>query len=411
MKEIQSIKIETSSEYRITENIFLFYLFIAFIGGLILNLMPCVFPVLSIKLMSVLENKNYSTRISFINTSMGIISSFLLLSVIFFILQQYNFAISWGMQFQQPYFLLVITFILMIFMLSMFDKFEFKTPKFLLSKFFYNSNSNRFFKDYFNGFFATLLATPCSAPFVGTAITAAFTQTPLMMFSIFFFMGVGMSIPYLIIAMFPNLVTILPKSGKWMIYLKYFLGLLLLLTILWISNINLNYFNYYFFIFLFLIFILLLYLINIKFNSFITSVSLLIILLVFSNFKFFHQNLTDTIDKNWINFIEVDIDHLVSENNIIFIDITADWCATCQFNKVNVLNNKSVTDLFIKNNIMLIRADWTKPNKQINDFLNKYNKFGIPFNAFFSKDYPSGLILSELLSEKEVLDVLNLIVK
>ena len=216
-----------------------------------------------------------------------------------------------------------------------------------------------------------------------------------------------MSIPYLIIATFRNLVTILPKSGKWMIYLKYFLGLLLLLTILWISNINLNYFNYYFFIFFFLIFLLLLCLININFNNFITSVSLLIILLVFSNFKFFHQNLTDTIDKNWINFIEVDIDHLVSENNIIFIDITADWCATCQFNKVNVLNNKSVTDLFIKNNIMLIRADWTKPNKQINDFLNKYNKFGIPFNAFFSKEYPQGIILSELLSEKHIFEAIK----
>ena len=94
-------------------------------------------------------------------------------------------------------------------------------------------------------------------------------------------------------------------------------------------------------------------------------------------------------------------------NQIVFIDVTADWCATCQFNKLNVLENKKIKSLFKDKNIKLIRADWTKPDKNIDEFLKKYNKFGIPFNAFFSNKYSNGLILPEILNEKNIINILN----
>tara|TARA_A100001037_G_C14799713_1_gene478347 strand:- start:87 stop:509 length:423 start_codon:yes stop_codon:yes gene_type:complete len=134
------------------------------------------------------------------------------------------------------------------------------------------------------------------------------------------------------------------------------------------------------------------------------------ILLIFFSlplFDIFQQQQDKQTDQNWLNFNFINIDELIIDNNIVFIDITADWCATCQYNKINVLNKKEVKDIFKKNNIILVRGDWTKPNEKINEFLNKYNRFGIPFNAFYSKKFNEGILLSELLSEKEILNNIN----
>ena len=124
-------------------------------------------------------------------------------------------------------------------------------------------------------------------------------------------------------------------------------------------------------------------------------------------FPIVSQNIKINQNSNWIDITEIDIDNLKKEKNIIFVDITADWCVTCQFNKINVINSQIVKDKFKKNNIVKIRGDWTKPNTEIADFLQQYKRFGIPFNIFFSKTFPEGVILSEILSEKEVLDTIE----
>ena len=220
-------------------------------------------------------------------------------------------------------------------------------------------------------------------------------------------MGVGMSIPYLVVALFPSLVSFLPKPGKWMQYLKYFLGILLLLTLIWIGNIILNHFNYYFIVASIILLILTIFFIIRYSQNFIIFVITLFIFLSLPLFNFFKQYQNEVIEEGWQDFFAVEIEEIISKNDLVFLDITADWCATCQFNKINVLNNKEVIKAFNKNNIIKVRADWTRPNKKIDIFLNKHNKFGIPFNAFFSKNYPRGIILSELLSEKRILEAIN----
>tara|TARA_B100002051_G_C16424832_1_gene481203 strand:+ start:252 stop:671 length:420 start_codon:yes stop_codon:yes gene_type:complete len=125
--------------------------------------------------------------------------------------------------------------------------------------------------------------------------------------------------------------------------------------------------------------------------------------------KTFEQNNISKNDKNWKNFLDINMSEMINNNQLIFLDITADWCATCQFNKLNVLESKKIKSIFKKNNILLVRADWTKPNKKIDNYLKKYNKFGIPFNAFFSLKYPNGIILSELLTEQEIMESIELI--
>ena len=386
---------------------FIYYILISLLAGLILNVMPCVFPVLSIKLMSVFSSNEHNARVSFVTTALGIISSFVLLGLIFLLLQYFKVSIAWGMQFQQPYFLIFISLIIFLFMMNMFGQFEITLPPQISNLSFFGTTNNKNTKDFFNGFFATLMATPCSAPFVGTAITAAFTQSYAIGISIFLFMGVGMSLPYLLIALFPKLINYLPKPGKWMIYIKYLLGLLLLATVLWLFNILLNFFNFFFIISLIIFFLLLSYRQKIPFQKNIISVIVLLVIFSSSSFSFFQQNRVFEIEKDWLNFYDITLDKLINENKIVFLDITADWCATCQFNKINVLNSETIISLFKENDVTLIRADWTKPNDKINLFLEKYDRFGIPFNAFFSNNFPEGLLLSELLSEKEMVNAIN----
>ena len=142
-------------------------------------------------------------------------------------------------------------------------------------------------------------------------------------------------------------------------------------------------------------------------QNFVIFFITLFIFLSLPLFSFFKEQNYKNVEKGWQDFFAIQIEDLISNNNIVFLDITADWCATCQFNKINVLNNKEVIKAFKKNKIIKVRADWTRPNKKIDIFLNKHNRFGIPFNAFFSKNYPHGIILSELLSEKKILDAIK----
>ena len=388
-------------------NTFFFYMLISLLAGLILNVMPCVFPILSIKLMSVFTVDQGTARVSFLTVALGIVSSFFLLGVCFLVLQYFNFSIAWGMQFQKPYFLIFITLIIFLFMMNMFGQFQINLPQNFSNIAFAGLGNKSFFKDFFNGFFATLMATPCSAPFVGTAITAAFTQNYITGMSIFLFMGIGMSSPYLLIALFPKLVNFLPKPGIWMIYVKYFLGLLLLATVVWLSNILLNFFNIYFLVIS--LFVLLVITYRRKFPLFKNTITIASIIFIFfsTSLQIFQQHSSSAEEKDWVSFFTVDIDQLVAQDKIIFLDITADWCATCQFNKINVLNSDNIIKQFKENNITLIRADWTKPNERVNLFLEKYDRFGIPFNAFFSKKFPDGILLSELLSEKEIVNAIN----
>jgi len=345
----------------------IYILIISLIGGLILNVMPCVLPVLSLKILSMLKNsnENNSVRNSFLLTSSGIISSFAILAIILIILKEIGLSVGWGIQFQQPIFLIFISIILFLFSLNMFGFYEFRIPAFINSKITKRINKESKYLDFFNGFFATLLATPCSAPFVGTAITVAFTQSAILMLSIFIFMGIGMASPYILISFFPQLINVLPKPGKWMIHIKYFLGLLLFGTFIWIIMILLNHFDFK------------------------------------ADFSIQDKN------NDWENISDVNIEKLVESGNNVFVDITADWCATCQFNKINVLNSKEIKNFFEENKVIKVRGDWTKSNKLIENFLISNNKYGIPFNIIYSPDHQDGIIFSEILNKKEILNSLK----
>ncbi len=404
----KSVEIENVDKNISTNTSLIYLLLISILGGFILNLMPCVFPVLSLKLLSVINTEDKKIKSSFFITVLGIISSFLILGAFFAILKQINISISWGMQFQEPYFLMFILIIISMFFLNTLGLFQINLPSYLFSSKILNSGNNFYTKNFFNGFFATLLATPCSAPYLGTAVTAAFTQSTTYLFLIFFFMGIGMSLPYLIIAFFPSLISFLPRSGKWMIYFKYFLSILLFITIVWLLSILNNYFNYFFIV----TFTVLLILISaiLKFRIYQTPliISLIIIFFLTPYLNSFQKiNEENYKSNNWLDFNSKSIPEIIANNEIVFLDITADWCITCKFNKINVLNSKIVSDFFDSQEVTLIKADWTQPNEKINKFLKKYNKFGIPFNAFYSSKFPEGIVMNEILTEKQIFETYN----
>ena len=383
-------------------------LLIAFVGGLILNAMPCVFPVLSIKIISMLKHIDTKTSIqkSFLITSLGIITSFIILAISFIVLRYFGVMIGWGMQFQQPIFLMIVLIILVFFIFNLFGFFELPIPSFINTSPALGLNSPNYMRDFFNGFFATIMATPCSAPFVGTAITAAFTQSFTIMFFIFLFMSLGMASPYLIISLFPNLLNFFPKPGKWMVYLRYLLGLMLIGTLIWIGNILLSHFNYYFIFSSICLLIITLLIINfIRIKKIILIISI-IIFFIFPNLIFFKSNYIQE-KSDWLIFNSVNIENLIDEGNIIFVDITADWCATCQYNKINVLNTKVIKEVFEQFKVIKIKGDWTKPNNKIQKFLEKNRKYGIPFNVIYDENNKDGIVLSELLSKSEIIKTLN----
>ena len=343
------------------------FLFIAFIGGVILNFMPCVFPVLSLKIYNVLSQQqqninNKSIKKNFFATILGIIFSFFVLSLITVFLKSVGHNLGWGFQFQSPFFLLFMILILIIFSLNLIDIFSIDIPLFFkkyLNKIIdLNKQNSEFYQNFFLGSFITILSTPCSAPFIGTALGFAFVSPNQIIFLIFFCIGLGLSSPYIILATRPQLLTFLPKPGAWMKKFKYFLSLLLILTAVWLFSVLL-----------------------VQVNA------------INNNSK----------NNDWIDFDTIKIEELINENNIVFLDITADWCLTCFYNKKTVLDRKKVKNIFKRYDVKKIRGDLTKPNKEINKYINSFGRFGIPFNVIYSSSVPQGVLLPEVLTVQNLL--------
>jgi len=352
----------------LNSNSLLFFLFIAFIGGVILNFMPCVFPVLSLKIYNVLSQQqkninNKTIKRNFLATILGIIFSFFILSLLIVLLNSLGHSFGWGFQFQSPFFLSFMILILIFFALNLADVFFIDIPtffkKFINRAINFNKKSSEFFQNFFLGSFITILSTPCSAPFIGTAIGFAFVSPYQIIFLIFFCISLGLSSPYIILATKPQILSFLPKPGLWMKKFKYFLSLLLILTAIWLFNV-------------------LLIQINVIANS--------------------------SRNNSWIDFDTIKIDKLVNENNIVFVDITANWCLTCFYNKKTVLDSKKVKNTFKKNDVKKVRGNLTKPNKEINEYINSFGRFGIPVNVIYSSSAPQGILLSEVLTVQNLLN-------
>lgn len=377
------------------------FLFLAFIGGIILNFMPCVFPVLSVKILSMIQLKQIEKvkikKLSFL-IILGIVFSFISLSIILIVLKSFGVFVGWGFQFQNLYFLIFLSSIILLFSLNLLGFFEIILPNSLLNYFGKFARTENYSGYFFSGMFATLMATPCSAPFLGTAIGFASLTSNVNILLIFFFISLGFSLPYFFLIIRPSILSLLPKPGKWMISFKYFLGFLLLLTFFWLLSVmKVNVFINLFLFASILFFSILLKKDDIKFP---VKTIFSIILCIFFLFIFFKkkENLV------WENFDENKIKTYKENNELIFLDFTADWCVTCKFNKFTTLDNQDTINYFIKNEVKLLRGDWTTKDEKILKFIKKYERFGVPVNIIYSRNMKNGLVLPEILSSSIVID-------
>lgn len=390
---------------------------LALIGGLILNLMPCVLPVLSIKLLSVVSHGGgdpKQVRLGFLATTAGIIVSFLALASLAVGVKAAGFAVGWGIQFQQPLFIIAIVVILTLFAANMWGLFEINLPGQVSDVAVRASGGTSLKGNFFQGAFATILATPCTAPFLGTSIGFALSRGAGEIYAVFFALGIGMAAPFILVALFPVLATKLPKPGPWMNWLKKFLSLALVATAVWLLSVmgfQVSA-NAAFVVGGLMAAIALLFALR-KYASpaMVRAVPAAIVIVIAGAFatpatlSALNLNGSDSpsaIASDWQPFDQAAIGPLVAAGNVVFVDVTAEWCITCQVNKKRVLQVGDVAEVLNNSKVITMRADWTKPNADIANYLASFNRFGIPFNVIYGPNSPSGVVLPELLSNSAV---------
>ena len=390
---------------------------LALIGGLILNLMPCVLPVLSIKLLSVVSHGGgdpKQVRLGFLATTAGIIVSFLALASLTVGVKAAGFAVGWGIQFQQPLFIIAIVVILTLFAANMWGLFEINLPGQVSDVAVKASGGTSLKGNFFQGAFATILATPCTAPFLGTSIGFALSRGAGEIYAVFAALGVGMAAPFILVALFPVLATKLPKPGPWMNWLKKFLALALVATAVWLLSVmgfQVSATAAFVVGGLMAVIAALFALRNYASPAMLRAVPAAIVIVIAGAFatpatlSALNLNGSDThsvVASDWQPFDQAAIGPLVAAGNVVFVDVTAEWCITCQVNKKRVLQVGDVAEVLNNSKVVTMRADWTIPNADIANYLASFNRFGIPFNVIYGPNSPSGVVLPELLSNSAV---------
>lgn len=389
---------------------------LAFLGGLILNVMPCVLPVLSLKLSATLNQygrHSLAVRGGFLAAAAGIMVFVWGLAFTLFVFKQLGFTVGWGIQFQNPVFLAFMALVLVVFAANFFGLFEIALPASLQTLLTNKGRGSGYSGDFLTGLFSAILATPCSAPFLGTAIAFALAGRGIDILIVFTGLGVGLAFPYFILAAVPGLVGMLPRPGGWMNVLKTVLGLLLVLTAIWILWILIGVAGSNAFL---AVITLLTFLIALSSSKRVANWgklaggSLLAGLVLLSPVVVSGGDKVETLGVpilGWSEFDRGEIARLVSKGKLVFVDVTADWCVTCKANKVLVLEREPVLSALSSPEIVTMQADWTRPSEEISRYLAGYGRFGIPFNAIYGPGAPRGMVMSELLTSDEILNGLK----
>lgn len=384
-----------------------FMLLLALLGGLILNAMPCVLPVLSLKVFGLVRSAGHGraevTR-GALATSAGILFSFLALALVAVVAHQAGAAVGWGVQFQHPGFVAFLAVVVVLFCLNLWGLFEIPLPQRLarLGGIGMSGGGPRegIAGHFFSGLFATLMATPCSAPFLGTAIGFALAQPAPVVFAIFAALGLGMALPYLLVAAAPGVARLLPRPGAWMETVRGVMGFLLAAAAVWLfyvlssqvapeqlAAIQLG-----------LLGIALFTWIRHRVASgralrgmagagIAAAIAITMLTATSAGARGeARQSLTASQPAGlipWVRFDRARAESLARGGQLVFVDVTADWCFTCKVNERLVLDTPEVARAFEDHNVVPMRADWTNRNDEIGKFLAAHGRYGIPFYLLY----------------------------
>ena len=409
--------------------IFTFLLF-GFVGGFILNLMPCVLPVISLKIFGFIQQAGQSRRKIFRSGfafTAGIFAWFLALALLLIALKAGGRDVTWGgFQFTNAYFVLGLSIIVLVFALNLFGVFEISLPQGMTRSLLASSDRKDNLGSFFQGVFATVLATPCTAPFLGTAIGFAFTQSAPIILLMFVSVAAGMSAPYLLLSAQPAWMRFLPQPGAWMVHVKQFMGFLLLATLLfllyvlgaqrgldgaiWASC-----------------FLLIVAIVCWMKGAFIVPATsaarrtfvllLMVALLLFSGVYFIGDKFQSAkidigqtnLPGDWQVFTPERLQTERDQGRAVFIDFTAAWCLTCKFNEKSVLESAAVREAFQRHGVVKLKADWTNGDPIITKLLQQFGRPGVPLYVLYPGKSEEPIVFPELLTKSILLDKLKTI--
>jgi thiol:disulfide interchange protein/DsbC/DsbD-like thiol-disulfide interchange protein len=409
------------------QGIFTFLLF-GFLGGIILNLMPCVLPVISLKIFGFIQQAGQSRRKilrSGLAFTAGIFAWFIVLALLLIALKSAGREVTWGgFQFTNAYFVLLLSVIVLVFALNLFGVFEISLPQSMTRSLISTTERKDDLGSFFQGVFATVLATPCTAPFLGTALGFAFSQSAAVILAMFVAIAAGMSAPYLLLSAQPAWLRLLPKPGPWMLHVKQFMGFLLLATLLFL---------------LYVIgaqrglegatwascFLLVISVACWMKGAFVlptasiakrTIVLVLMLLLVlasgvyFIGGKFHSANIASANSRlpgDWQAFTPERLQAELDQGHFVFVDFTAAWCLTCKFNEANVLESAAVREAFQRHAIVKLKADWTNGDPVITKLLQQFGRPGVPFYVLYPGKSDQPIVFPELLTKSMLLEKLE----
>jgi thiol:disulfide interchange protein DsbD len=397
----------------------------AFLGGLILNAMPCVLPVLSIKALSLVESSKKDPRQVLWGASAytaGILSCFAVLAGIVISLKITGQEVGWGFQFQDWRFVLGLTILVWLFALSLFDVFTITLPGM-------NAANNASLREghlgsFLSGMVAVLLATPCTAPMLGTALGFAFTQPPAMIAGFFLLIGLGLAAPFLILGFFPSTLKLIPRPGNWMIIFREVMGFLLAGTVIYLLDILYHQIgNGLFGVLWYLLLATLAAWLYGKFANeacttgrrwLFSALALALLIaplpkVIATGNAAMTQETAGDIDpeSGFRRFSPQLVEQELAAKHPVFIDFGARWCATCRANETAVVYTNTIREAFKKHGVTAIRADYTNQNPVITEWLKRYQRAGVPLYLLFRPGEPQPHVFPELLTKEMVLKELG----
>ena len=396
---------------------FLFALLGALLGGLVLNLMPCVFPVLAIKVLGFAQHANdqRAHRISGVAYSVGVVLSFLALGALVLALRAAGQHLGWGFQLQSPAVVAALAALFTVIGLNLAGVFEF--GRMLPSSVTSMEARHPVANSLLSGVLAVAVASPCTAPFMGASLGLAMALPAWQALAVFAALGVGMALPYLLASWLPGVARLLPRPGAWMDTLRKFLAFPMFGTVVWLlwvlgqqSGVD----GAGALLALLVVLALLLWSMGLTGR---TRVALTGLSLAFGAFMLwsFGPMVTraeaapaaaaSTAGARWQRWSPADVQQTLAEGRPVFVDFTAAWCVTCQYNKKTTLANEAVLRALDDARVQTFRADWTRRDPQITAELQKLGRAGVPVYVLQAPG-KAPIVLSEVISAGDVQDAL-----
>jgi len=406
---------------------FLLIIAFAIAGGVILNLMPCVFPVLSLKILSFASSADSSGRqqkLHGLSYTAGIVITFMLLASILLALRAGGEAVGWAFQLQSPVFNALIIVLFFTMGLSLSGVYEFGTGFMGVGA---NLTQKKGLKgSFFTGVLATLVASPCTAPFMGAALGFALSQSWLVAMVVFIFLGIGMALPFLLLSFSPRLLKYMPRPGQWMVRFKEFMAFPLYLTalyFLWVLGIQAGVNGVAVVAGACLLVAFAMWLLQqrattrgfwhtatlvIGILSFAGALSLLSSSMLRSGQAIASGGSFDELESPFIPFSVQGVAELRASGKPVFVNMTAAWCITCLANEQTTLNTERVQNALQQLGITYMKGDWTNQDPEISRVLDKFNRPSVPLYIFYPADPAAEpVLLPQILTPSMVIDTFN----